>query len=389
MNGSDLHILVIPTWYPGGSDQLLGIYHKHFSQALAENGVKVNMLFVDSQPISTLPRYPFMTKYYELPEKGYTTYCLRMLNMSRISYDLQMKLYAKKMEKLFLKYVAINGKPDVLHAQVTVPAGYAACVVGKKYGIPVIVTEHHGDFDYFFHGKEEEYIRFVGKHAAKITYVSSYMGDIFRKELGVQGQVLPNVVDCSRFSAPKAVDPNGPLQLVSVCALRIGKQIHIAAEALKILRESGRLPTSFRYTVVGDGEMADTFKKWVAEMGMSDCVDFVGTKTQAEIAQILSRSHMLLIPSRRESFGIPAIEALAAGVPVISTRCNGPETFLTPACSELCEVNDPQGMADAIERMYHRLPELKESDLRDVARQFDNASIAKLAQEYYREVMAK
>ena len=48
---------------------------------------------------------------------------------------------------------------------------------------------------------------------------------------------------------------------------------------MKILRESGRLPTSFRYTVVGDGEMADTFKKWVAEMGMSDCVDFVGTKT--------------------------------------------------------------------------------------------------------------
>ena len=226
------------------------------------------------------------------------------------------------------------------------------------------------------------------QNVAKITYVTSYMGEGFREIANVQGQVLPNIVDCSSFSSPKTVDSDGPLQFLSVCALRPGKQIHIAAEALKILKDAGKLP-AFRYTVVGDGDTAVTYKNLVEKMGMSDYVDFVGTKDRAEIAQLLRRTHILLLPSQLETFGIPAVEALAAGVPVVSTKCKGPETFLTPECSELCEINDPESMADAIERMVKRLPALQETTLRAVAAQFDSASVAALACKYYREVLEK
>ena len=387
MDQSNMHVLVVSTWYPGGWDKLIGIYHKQFCQALAESGLKVNMLYIDRQAISTLPRYPFMKKYYEIAEDGgYTTYCLRMLNVSRISFDLQVKLYTQKLEDLYLRYEAIHGKPDVLHAQVTVPAGYATCVLGKKYNIPVIVTEHATYFERFFRGKEGKFARFVGQNAAKITYVTSYMGEAFQRELGVQGQVLPNIVDLSSFSLPKNVDPRGPLQFVSVCALRPPKKINIAAAALKLLRDAGKLPP-FHYTVVGDGATAQEYKNAVAEMGMSDVVEFVGAKGRQEIAEILSRSHILLMPSEIETFGIPAVEALAAGVPVVSTRCKGPETFLTPECSELCAVNDAASMADAIERMVKRLPNLQEADLRAVAAQFDSASVAALACKSYRQIM--
>ena len=276
----------------------------------------------------------------------------------------------------------------MIHAQVTVPAGYAACVLGKKLGIPVVVTEHASFFQRFFQGKEEKYARYVTQNAAKITFVTSYMGEGFREAAGIQGQVLPNIVDCSHFSSPKNIDSSAPLQFLSVCALRPGKQIHIAAQALKILKDAGKLPP-FHYTVVGDGDTAVTYKNLVDQMGMSDYVDFVGTKDRAEIAQLLRRTHILLRPSQLETVGIPAVEALAAGVPVVCTKCFGPETFLDENCAEMCKCENPEDLARAIKAMYERRGTFNEDALRAVAKAYGSEAIANRAFALYEELLAK
>lgn len=139
---SPLHVLVIPTWYPNGEDKLIGVYHKLFCTALAEYGVKTNMLYVDRQGLSALPKYPTMQKVYEESNTGYVTYCRRMLDISKFSADAQLSAYCRTIEKLYKAYVKQHGKPDILHAHVTVPAGYAAAKLGEKYHIPVVITEH-------------------------------------------------------------------------------------------------------------------------------------------------------------------------------------------------------------------------------------------------------
>ena len=97
---SPLHVLVIPTWYPNGEDKLIGVYHKLFSTALAEYGVKTNMLYVDRQGLSSLPKYPTMQKLYEESNIGYVTYCRRMLDISKFSADAQLNAYCRTVEKL-------------------------------------------------------------------------------------------------------------------------------------------------------------------------------------------------------------------------------------------------------------------------------------------------
>ena len=92
---SPLHVLVIPTWYPNGEDKLIGVYHKLFSTALAEYGVKTNMLYVDRQGLSSLPKYPTMQKLYEESNTGYVTYCRRMLDISKFSADAQLNAYCR------------------------------------------------------------------------------------------------------------------------------------------------------------------------------------------------------------------------------------------------------------------------------------------------------
>ena len=385
-NNAPLHVLVISTWYPNGKDTLIGIYHKHFCQALSQNGVKVNMLHVDRQAISMLPKYPFMKKHYTEECDGYTVYFQRMLNISRISFNLQIRSYVKHLEKMYRRYEAINGKPDVLHAQVTVPAGYAACVLAKKIGVPVVVTEHCSYFERFMTGAEGKYAKYVLDNAARISCVGKYMQDIYAQKYDIHAELLPNIVNCSAYSAPKQKANDGKLHFVTVSALRDGKRIEFAAEALRQLKESGAIG-AFDYTVVGDGYYADHYKAAVSEMGMDDCVHFVGRKTTQEIAQILAGSDALLVPSDVETFCIPAIEALSAGVPVVSTRCGGPEGYLNADCSELCDVDDPQSMADAILRLVNRLDDLDENRIRDTAKQFDAASVAEKAKSIYQAVL--
>ena len=130
---SPLHVLVIPTWYPNGEDKLIGVYHKLFCTALAEYGVKTNMLYVDRQGLSSLPKYPTMQKLYEESNIGYMTYCRRMLDISKFSTDAQLSAYCRTVEKLYKAYVKQHGKPDILHAHVTVPAGYAAAKKAESH----------------------------------------------------------------------------------------------------------------------------------------------------------------------------------------------------------------------------------------------------------------
>lgn len=381
-----LHVLVISTWYPTGKDKLIGIYHKHFCHALSQNGVKVNMLHVDRQAISMLPKYPFIKKHYSEVCEGYTVYFQRMLNLSRISFHLQVKLYAKYLQKLYRRYEAIHGKPDVLHAQVTVPAGYAACVLGRKIGVPVIVTEHASYFERFLTGKEGKYGKFVLEHAARITCVGKYMQDLYAQKYNIQAELLPNIVNCSAYGAEKIKRADGKLHFLTVSALREGKRITFAAQALKHLRDLN-LIGPFTYTVIGDGYWAERYRDEVCGLGMDDCVSFVGRKTTDEIAQILSGSDILLIPSDVETFCIPAVEALAAGVPVVSTRCGGPEGYLHLGCAELCDVDDYKSMADAILRLVNRIDSLNEDEIRQTAKQFDGDAVANKAIAIYESVI--
>jgi glycosyltransferase involved in cell wall biosynthesis len=308
-----------------------------------------------------------------------------MLNLSRLSFDLQVRRYTKVLEKLYLRYEKIHGKPDVLHAQVTVPAGYAACILGKKLGIPVVITEHATYFQRFMTGKEGKYAKFALENTAALTCVGRFMQRIYQEEYGLTAQLLPNIVNSSSYVMPRKERTN-KLRFASVCALRDSKRIDFAVKALKILKDKSMLPP-FEYTVVGDGYYAQYFKDATKQMGMDDCVTFVGQKNVHEISEILSETDVLLVASNVETFCIPAVEALAAGVPVVSTKCGGPEDYLTEDCSELCDLNDPSSMADAIFRIYNRLDELDINKIRQVAYQFDGEVVANKAIEIYKSVL--
>lgn len=380
----NLHVLVIPTWYPNGRDKLIGIYHKTFCKVLAETGkTKVNMLYVDRVGIKQLPQYPFMKKQYEEKCEGYTVYAHKMLSRVKVSFKWQTKAYARVMEKAFRAYVRKEGRPDVLHAHVAVPAGYAAARIGKKYGIPVLVTEHA--YSPWAKPEAKAFSRFVAENT-KVTCVSTYLQNMLKEKYGAESELLPNVVDTGAFEKPRALLNDGVYRLLTVSALRPGKCVDDTIKALKLLRDRGQIG-KFEFTVIGDGQTEAFYKQAAIDLEMTDCVKFVGRKAPAEAAEYLTHADTLVLASNFETFGIPALEALAAGVPVVCTRCYGPETFLDESCAELCEFENPEDLARAIKAMYERKGTFNEDDLRAVAKRFGSEAIANRAFELYNEIL--
>lgn len=378
-----MNILVIPSWYPNGTDKLMGIYHKEFCEALVKrDNMNVNMLYIDRQRLSSPFKYLFMPKKEVIEEKGYKTYMRKMLDLHKISFNIEMEKYARVLDKAFKEYLKENPKPDIIHAQVTNPAGYAACKLGKKYNIPIVVTEHATYYERFFKGEDYKYGRFVLDNSYYTT-VSAYMKKEILK-MSNQCDVLANLVDTENFKKERKKVKG--LKLITVVGLRKVKRVDDIMEALKILIYDHKIKDS-KLTIVGDGFDEEYYKKRCLELGLDKYVDFVGRKTKEEIANILLENNIYVMSSEIETFGIPAIEAFASGIPVVATKCLGPEEYVDDKCGKLISIGNPKEMAEAILEVYQDLDKYDIKYLRSVADRYSAKSITDKAIKIYKELL--
>jgi len=162
--------------------------------------------------------------------------------------------------------------------------------------------------------------------AAQVTAVSN---ELLRNALlpGISGIVIPNGLAQGDFDEETDHrSPRSPARLASIARLTKNKGIDIAIAAVAELTRRG---ISCRYDVYGpDGGDEAEFRSLVASLGLGDIVCFKGSFCPEARAGIFAASDLVLIPSRVEGFGISALEALAAGVPVVSTRADGLADFL-------------------------------------------------------------
>ena len=136
-------------------------------------------------------------------------------------------------------------------------------------------------------------------------------------------ELLPNGLDPAEW----VVEPDparGPdLQLVSVLRLQSRKRpsalVRIVAEAAKRLHGTREV----RLTVIGDGPARPRMEKLAERLGIADAVEFTGYLARPEIRARFARAHAFLLVSTREAFGIAALEARAAGLPVVARGDTG------------------------------------------------------------------
>jgi N-acetyl-alpha-D-glucosaminyl L-malate synthase BshA len=204
-------------------------------------------------------------------------------------------------------------------------------------------------------------------------------------------EVVPNFVD-TRIYRPglepchrATLAPDGEKIVMHISNFRPVKRVEDVVEIFA--RVLGEIPS--RLVLVGDGPDLPRARVKVEELGIRDRVVFLGEYTPVQ--ELLSCSDLFLLPSRSESFGLAALEAMACGSPVVASRVGGlPEVIMDGETGYLCEAGDIDEMAAASIKILsddkHR-KELSDAGRAFAVKHFSSECIVPRYEEYYRRIL--
>ena len=289
-------------------------------------------------------------------------------------------------------------KLDLLHVHYAIPHATAAhlareILAGQGIRVKVITTLHGTDITLV--GKDPNYapvVSFAIQQSDAVTAVSDFLRDETHRYFDCRKKVItvPNFVDLHRFTPSvrpglrERFCPEGHRLLIHISNFRRVKRIDRVVEWFH--RISEQVPSTL--LMVGDGPELPRAEQSVREGGLSGKVHFIGRRDPVE--SLLGVSDLLLLPSETESFGLAALEAMACGVPVMSSDAGGlPELIEDGLGGILVPEN---GQAQGIERAVallsdpSRLDQFRQASIRR-ASNYSLERILPLYEALYRQVL--
>lgn len=249
-----------------------------------------------------------------------------------------------------------NHQLDLLHVHYAIPHASAAYLAKKiveaqsgRY-IPVITTLHGTDITLV--GRDKTFapvVAFSINQSDAITAVSENLRDETYRTFHIEKEidVIHNFVDTQRFHKKpidafrKVIAPNGERILMHASNFRKIKRVEDIVRIFDIVHK--KLPSKLLF--VGDGPERAEAESLCRELGLTESTRFVGKQEQME--EILAVADLFLLTSEYESFGLAALEAMAAGVPVVSTNAGGlPEIAIQGETGFLDNVGDIHSMSE-------------------------------------------
>jgi glycosyltransferase involved in cell wall biosynthesis len=231
-----------------------------------------------------------------------------------------------------VRAVERDGPFDVLHAYWALPAGVVTALAGRKLGIPVVVTADSGEFvalpeiDY---GQQRQWqhrlaVALATRLATRVTVCSRLM-ERQAKRHGCAPTVIPLGVD-SRKYPPSSGEPTTSTELrddhtwrlLHVASLNRVKDQPLLLDAFRRVVDS-TAPQRVHLDIVGEDTLNGVIQARARTLGLTGDVTFQGWLASDELIPFYRRSDAVVITSRHEAACVVALEAAAAGVPVVGT----------------------------------------------------------------------
>src|SRR5258708_6446105 len=252
--------------------------------------------------------------------------------------------------------VALREQLDLMHVHYAIPhattAWLAKQMLADERDLKVLTTLHGTDITLV--GQDPSYFsitKFSIERSDGVTAVSAFLRDETYKSFGCVNcdlRVIPNFISPAEYHAAtddrgrRALAPAGNKVLVHLSNFRPVKRVLDVVRIFAGVRKV--LPATL--IMAGDGPDRDAAEAEVDRLKLTRDVRFLGRVE--DVAEVLRGADLFLLPTKSESFGLAALEAMACGVPVIATRAGGiPEVVVDGETGVLAEPGAVDAMVDA------------------------------------------
>ena len=379
-----MKILTIPSWYPTEDNKISGVFFKEQVEALKENGVEGIILYIHFISLKQIFTTKLKTGFTFSIEDGIKVYRYNTFNIFPKMYGLFFKYYSYLIKKYFNIVSEKEGKFDLVHIHSAIYGAIAYDM--SNVNTPYIVTEHSTAFSMNeINDSVKKYLYGAFNNAEEVIVVGKgLLNDISKYRDKDSLKLIPNMLTLSEQYVEK--DPNKTkFRFFSLGMLYNKKGMDVLIEAFN---QNKDVFTDVELYIGGDGEEREKLEELIDKFGLKDRVFILGSLSREEVAFNMSNCDVFALASRFETFGIVFLEAIAFGKPIIGTKTGGPDTIVNDVCGKIVEVDDVDGLAEAMLNIYKNISKYDAEQIKDYCKNnFGKDVVANKIIDVYRSVI--
>ena len=375
-----MRILILLRGYDSFKKHEVGNFELDQAKALAAAGHDVRAVAVDTRsPLKLRPVGCYEHVIEGIPVLFASYPC------GRLFPSLLDALSRAGMKKALRMLEKRGWTPDIVHAHF-IQKAYLFSTLPQSDIIPFVITEHSSEVNSdSVPLRRQEQMRLAYQKADRVLAVGSRLKERIRHYTGVEAQVVPNMFDTTVFSYSPGKGHEGGFRFVSAGNLYRIKGFDVLLDAMARLRQR---VGSVSLTIIGDGEEKTSLERRTKDLALDGCVRFAGRLSREQMADIYRDADAFVLASRAETFGVAYIEAMASGLPVVATRCGGPEDFVDDTNGILVSPEDPAALAEGMERMIRTADRFDRAGISDsVRRTYSPEALAARLTKIYEEIV--
>ena len=349
MNKERKHIIFLARWYPHRYDPMFGLFvQRHAEAAALFNDITVIYCHAcERQQDNKTTRQ--QAKKFEIVRTNENNVDTIRVYYKKPKNKIQSLLRFYRANMMALK---LCKKPDLIHVHVLTRLGVIAWIQKILHKTPYIITEHWSrylpgnDFSGFL---RKTACKLVVRNARTVTTVTENLATAMKNH-GLKNDnyvVLPNVVNLDMFHISEK--NNNPCKIIHIsCFEDKSKNISGLLESLKIIDDKG---IDFQCKLIGEGMDLDLMKEKAKNLQLINKVSFTGLLQGQALANELSSGDFLVLSSNYENMPVVILEALASGLPVVSTNVGGIKEMIDDTKGILVEPRNKEALAEAMIKM--------------------------------------